>query len=346
MIQIAEKLLLTNVQKSFGQTFVLKGVSLSVNDGSLLTILGASGGGKTTLLRLIAGFESLDDGLIVMNGREVSSSVMTIPPEKRNVGFVPQESALFPHLSAAQNIGYGLNHLKSRAKNERIRELLDLIGMSNLGNAMPSKLSGGQRQRVAIARALAPNPDILLLDEPFAALDAQLRSRLRDDVRAILSKAKATAILVTHDQEEALSIADQVAILRAGTVAQIGSPRSIYSQPVDVELAKFLGDAVVVSGVIRNGKVSTQLGDLIPIVSHAEGLVGQVAIRPENLYLQPDPKGLATVTARQFFGHDALVEVATAAGIVKARTSGPISPEIGMSVTVWVRGSVNFYATK
>lgn len=341
---MAEKLVLTNLKKSFGQTLVLNGVSLSVNDGSLLTILGASGGGKTTLLRLIAGFESLDDGSIVMNGREVSSSSMSIAPEKRNVGFVPQESALFPHLSSAQNIGYGLSHLKSRAKNDRIRELLDLIGMSNLGDAMPNKLSGGQRQRVAIARALAPNPDILLLDEPFAALDAQLRSRLRDDVRAILSKAKATAILVTHDQEEALSIADQVAILRDGTVAQIGSPRSIYSQPVDVELAKFLGDAVVVSGVIRNGKVSTQLGDLIPIVSHAEGIVGQVAIRPENLYLQPDPKGLATVTARQYFGHDALVEVETAAGIVKARTSGPISPEIGMRVTVWVRGSVNFYA--
>ncbi|MFM1777420.1 MAG: hypothetical protein RL741_38 [Actinomycetota bacterium] len=342
---MTEKLSLLNVKKSFGQTSVLSDVSFSVNDGKLLTILGASGGGKTTLLRLIAGFDSLDAGAIFMNGREVSSSNMTVPPEKRNVGFVPQESALFPHLSVHKNIGYGLSHLKSRAKNDRVAELLDLIGMSELGNAKPEKLSGGQRQRVAIARALAPNPDILLLDEPFAALDAQLRSRLRDDVRAILSKAKATAILVTHDQEEALSIADQVAILRDGVVAQIGSPRAIYSQPIDVELAKFLGDAVVVSGVIQNGKVSTQLGDLIPILSHAEGLVGQVAIRPENLYLQPDPKGLATVTARQFFGHDALVEVNTAAGIVKARTSGPISPEIGMRVTVWVRGSVNFYAT-
>lgn len=342
---MTERLILSNVKKSFGQTSVLNNVSFGVTDGSLLTILGASGGGKTTLLRLIAGFETLDAGSIVMNGREVSSSNMSVPPEKRNVGFVPQESALFPHLSAKKNIGYGLSHLNSKAKNDRIAELLDLIGMSELGDSMPDKLSGGQRQRVAIARALAPNPDILLLDEPFAALDAQLRSRLRDDVRAILSKAKATAILVTHDQEEALSIADQVAILRDGTVAQIGSPRSIYSQPIDVELAKFLGDAVVVSGVIQNGKVSTQLGDLIPIVSHAEGLVGHVAIRPENLYLQPDPKGLASVTARQYFGHDALVEVKTAAGIVKARTSGPISPEIGMRVTVWVRGSVNFYAT-
>lgn len=342
---MTEKLSLLNVKKSFGQTSVLVDVSFAVNDGSLLTILGSSGGGKTTLLRLIAGFDALDSGTIVMNGREVSSSNMTVPPEKRNVGFVPQESALFPHLSVHQNIGYGLSHLKSRAKNDRVVELLDLIGMSEHSNSKPEKLSGGQRQRVAIARALAPNPDILLLDEPFAALDAQLRSRLRDDVKAILSRAKATAILVTHDQEEALSIADQVAILRDGVVAQIGSPRAIYSQPIDVELAKFLGDAVVISGVIQNGKVSTQLGDLIPIVSHTEGLLGQVAIRPENLYLQPDPKGSATVTARQFFGHDALVEVKTAAGTVKARTSGPISPEIGMRVTVWVRGSVNFYPT-
>ncbi len=340
---MTEKLRLTNVKKSFGQTSVLTDISFSVADGSLLTILGASGGGKTTLLRLIAGFDSVDSGVIVMNGREVSSESMSIPPEKRNVGFVPQESALFPHLSVIKNISYGLSHLKSKAQKDRVSEMLNLIGMSEFGEAMPHKLSGGQRQRVAIARALAPNPDVLLLDEPFAALDAQLRSRLRDDVREILNAAHATAILVTHDQEEALSIADQVAVLRDGRVAQIGSPRAIYSQPIDVELAKFLGDAVVVPGVIRNGKVSTELGDLIPIVSQPDGVTGQVAIRPENLYLQPDPKGTATVTARQFFGHDALVEVKTAAGLVKARTSGPISPEIGMPVTVWVRGSVNFY---
>lgn len=215
--------------------------------------------------------------------------------------------------------------------------------MSNQRNSLPDTLSGGQRQRVAIARALAPNPDVILLDEPFAALDAQLRSKLREDVRSILRAANATGILVTHDQEEALSIADQVAILRDGTIAQIGSPRSIYSQPVDVALAKFLGDAVVIPGIVNSGKVSTQLGDLIPNVAQPDGTKGQVAIRPENLYLQPDPKGSAIVTGRQFFGHDALVEVKTAAGTVKARTSGPISPEVGMPVTVWVRGSVNFY---
>lgn len=340
---MSEKLILTNVSKSFGATQVLSDISFSVSDGSLLTILGASGGGKTTLLRLIAGFDSLDSGSITMNGREVSSSSLSLPPEKRNVGFVPQESALFPHLSVRKNISYGLSHLQSNAREEKVSELLELIGMQDQRDVMPDTLSGGQRQRVAIARALAPNPDVVLLDEPFAALDAQLRSKLREDVRAILRSAKATAILVTHDQEEALSIADQVAILRDGTVAQIGSPRSIYSQPIDVELAKFLGDAVVISGEVKDGKISTLLGDLIPINSQMEGTIGKVAIRPENLYLQPDPKGLAVVTGRAFYGHDALVEVKTAAGTVKARTSGPISPEVGMPVTVWVRGSVNFY---
>ena len=340
---MSEKLKLSGVSKSFGPTSVLQDVSFSVADGKLLTILGTSGGGKTTLLRLIAGFDTVDSGSIVMNGREVSSDSMSLPPEKRNVGFVPQESALFPHLSVAKNISYGLSHLNSAAQEAKVNELLELIGMGDYRNSLPETLSGGQRQRVAIARALAPNPDVVLLDEPFAALDAQLRSKLREDVRAILRAANATAILVTHDQEEALSIADQVAILREGTVAQIGSPRSIYSQPIDVDLAKFLGDAVVIPGVVHSGKVTTQLGDLIPNVAHPEGTAGHVAIRPENLYLQPDPKGLATVTGRQFFGHDALVEVRTAAGTVKARTSGPISPEVGMPVTVWVRGSVNFY---
>jgi len=340
---VSEKLRLTGVSKSFGTTSVLQDVSFSVTDGTLLTILGTSGGGKTTLLRLIAGFDTVDSGSIVMNGREVSSESMSLPPEKRNVGFVPQESALFPHLSVAKNISYGLSHLNSTAQDSKVSELLELIGMGDHRNSLPETLSGGQRQRVAIARALAPNPDVVLLDEPFAALDAQLRSKLREDVRAILRAANATAILVTHDQEEALSIADQVAILRDGVVAQVGSPRSIYSQPIDVELAKFLGDAVVIPGVVHSGKVTTQLGDLIPNVTHPEGASGHVAIRPENLYLQPDPKGLAIVTGRQFFGHDALVEVRTAAGTVKARTSGPISPEVGMPVTVWVRGSVNFY---
>lgn len=337
------KLQISNVSKSFGAKNVLQDVNLDVPERKLITILGTSGGGKTTLLRLIAGFDSVDAGEIKINGRVVSSGSTLTPPEKRNVGYIPQDASLFNHLSVARNIEFGLQQLNSKAKQSRVDELLELIDLTEFANAMPSQLSGGQQQRVAIARALAPNPEVILLDEPFAALDAQLRSRLRDEVKSILVAAKATAIMVTHDQEEALSIADRVAILRDGKIAQFGSPNEIYSAPLDVRLAQFLGDAVVLPGVIENGKVRTSLGELIPTKEFANSVSGQVAIRPENLYLQPDIKGEGKVIARQYYGHDAIVEVLTHGVSVKARTAGPLTPEIGMPVTVWVRGAVNFY---
>ena len=330
-----------NLDLNFGAVKVLKQLNLDIREGEFLVLLGSSGCGKSTLLNCIAGLLEVTDGQIFIKGQNVTWA----EPSERGIGMVFQSYALYPQMSVRGNLSFGLKNAKVPKDeiNKRVDRVAEVLQIEALLDRKPGALSGGQRQRVAIARALAPNPDVILLDEPFAALDAQLRSKLREDVRAILRAASATAILVTHDQEEALSIADQVAILRDGTVAQIGSPRSIYSQPVDVSLAKFLGDAVVIPGVVTAGKISTLLGDLIPSVAQPEGTKGQVAIRPENLYLQPDPKGLAVVTGRQFFGHDALVEVKTAAGTVKARTSGPISPEVGMPVTVWVRGSVNFY---
>ncbi len=337
------KLKISHVSKSFGDKAVLIDVNLEVPQNKLVTILGTSGGGKTTLLRLIAGFESVDSGEIHIGDRLVSSSSTLTPPEKRNVGYIPQDASLFSHLTVAKNIEFGLQQLNTKAKAQRVTELLELIDLADLADSIPSQLSGGQQQRVAIARALAPNPDVVLLDEPFAALDAQLRTRLRDDVKAILVAAKATAIMVTHDQEEALSIADRVAILRDGRIAQFGTPNEIYSAPVDVRLAQFLGDAVVLPGQISNGKVKTSLGELIPTKQYAESVSGLVAIRPENLYLQPNVNGDGKVIARQYFGHDAIVEVQTKGISVKARTAGPLTPEIGMPVTVWVRGAVNFY---
>lgn len=337
------KLKLANVSKSFGEKSVLQDVSLEIPERKLITILGTSGGGKTTLLRLIAGFDSIDSGEIYINNRLVSSSSTLTPPEMRNVGYIPQDAALFNHLSVSKNIEFGLQQFKVAARKARVNELLEIIDLTDYADAMPSQLSGGQQQRVAIARALAPNPEVVLLDEPFAALDAQLRTRLRDEVKSILVAAQATAIMVTHDQEEALSIADRVAILRDGKIAQFGSPHEIYSAPLDVRLAQFLGDAVVLPGVISNGKVTTSLGELIPTKSFADAVAGLVAIRPENLYLQPNINGEGRVIARQYFGHDAIVEVQTKGVSVKARTAGPLTPEIGMPVTVWVRGAVNFY---
>lgn len=337
------KLAISAVDKSFGTTQVLRNVNLEVPSKKLVTILGSSGSGKTTLLRLIAGFDFVDGGTIKLNDSVVSSTNILVPTEKRNVGYVPQDAALFSHLTVAKNVEFGLRGYSSSARKQRVEELLELVDMAALADRMPHELSGGQQQRVAIARALAPSPEIVLLDEPFAALDAQLRSRLRVDVKAILTKAQATAILVTHDQEEALSIGDRVAIMRDGTIAQFGSPNEIYSAPKDVRLAQFLGDSVILPGKVISGKVNTVLGDLIPNQEFPDGTSGLVAIRPENLYLQPNIKGEARVTARQYFGHDAVVDVLTNGVVVKARTAGPLTPEIGMVVTVWVRGSVNFF---
>jgi iron(III) transport system ATP-binding protein len=216
--------------------------------------------------------------------------------------------------------------------------------MEDYGDAMPHELSGGQAQRVSVARALAPRPKLVLLDEPFSALDQELRDQLRNDVRRVLKAESATAILVTHDQEEALSMADRVAVMRNGGIAQIGAPQDIYASPVDVGIATFLGDSVIISGKIHDGKIETDLGKLNPLNWVSEGATGKVAIRPENFYLQPNPKAENFVIGRTFYGHDALLEVQTPTIRIKARSNGPFAPEIGMPVTIWVRGAVNFYS--
>lgn len=334
---------LTNVSKSFAGASVLRDLSLEVSKGEFLAVLGPSGSGKTTLLRLIAGFDSPDEGEIKISGNVVASGKIFVSADQRRVGYVPQDAALFPHLNVFDNVAFGLSGLSKQAKADRVRSLLKLVSMESFEQAESMSLSGGQKHRIALARALAPEPELILLDEPFAALDAELRSRLREEIREVLDKVGATTLLVTHDQEEALSIADRVALLREGSFAQIGNPREIYSSPVDLKVATFLGDSVIVDGIIESGKVKTSLGQLTPLNKAGEGSKGKVAIRPENFYLQPDLKGESTVVGRQFFGHDAVLEVQTPKQLIRARSSGPFAPEIGMKVTVWVRGAVNFY---
>ena len=226
------KLAIRNLTKVFDSKTVLDSLELDLKSRELLAILGSSGAGKSTLLRLIAGFEEPDQGEITLSGEVISKPGRVLVPEKRKVGIVPQSAALFPHLSVAQNIAFGL----SKKNPARVTELLELIEMQDFADQKPALLSGGQQQRVALARALAPKPEIVLLDEPFAALDAELRERLREDVKRILKAEGATAILVTHDQEEALSLADRVAVLRSGQIVQVGTPQEIYSAPVDVGL--------------------------------------------------------------------------------------------------------------
>jgi iron(III) transport system ATP-binding protein len=336
-------LTLSNVSKSFGTQTVLKGLSLDVADGEFVAVLGSSGSGKTTLLRLIAGFDEPDSGEISISKKLVASKNVCVAAEARKVGYVPQDAALFPHLSVFENVAFGLKGLSKAARVDRVRQLLKLVSMESFENQSATELSGGQKHRIALARALAPEPELILLDEPFAALDAELRTRIREEIKQVLDKVSSTTILVTHDQEEALSIADRVALLRDGNFAQVGNPREIYSAPVDLGVATFLGDSVIVDGVIESGKVSTSLGQLTLLNSAKEASRGKVAIRPENFYLQPDLNGDSIVVGRQFFGHDAVVEVKTPKQLIRARSSGPFAPEVGMKVTVWVRGAVNFY---
>jgi iron(III) transport system ATP-binding protein len=340
---VVATLALTGVSKSFGSQVVLEGLSLEVANGEFVAVLGSSGSGKTTLLRLIAGFDDPDTGEISIAGKTVAAKNVFVPAEARKVGYVPQDAALFPHLSVSENIAFGLKGLSKVARTDRVRQLLKLVSMEAFENQSSTSLSGGQKHRIALARALAPEPELILLDEPFAALDAELRSRIRDEIKDVLDKVSSTTILVTHDQEEALSIADRVALLRDGNFAQIGNPREIYSEPVDLGVATFLGDSVIVDGVVHLDKVNTSLGQLTLLNSAKEGSTGKVAIRPENFYLQPDLKGDSIVVGRQFFGHDAVVEVKTPKQLIRARSSGPFAPEVGMKVTVWVRGAVNFY---
>jgi iron(III) transport system ATP-binding protein len=331
------------ISKAIAGNQILKNLSLDVQEHEFVAILGSSGSGKTTLLRLISGFDSPDSGEIQIGGQQVFAKGVNVSAEERRVGYVPQDAALFPHLSVAKNIEFGLNKLPAAQRSARVAELLKLVDLVGYEDRMPDQLSGGQRHRVALARALAPKPQLILLDEPFSSLDAELRVRLREDVRNVITKTGTTAILVTHDQEEALSIASRVAILRDGEFAQIGNPSEIYQAPADVEMATFLGDSVIINGVIKDDKVVTDLGLLTPLNKVANGATGRVAIRPENFYLQPNPKGEGEVIGRQYFGHDALVEVKLPKLVIQARANGPFAPEIGMKVTVWVRGQVNFY---
>lgn len=340
------------LHKAYGTTPVLRGLDLDVPSGALAALLGHSGCGKTTLLRVVAGFEQADAGEVLLGGRVVASGPSGVPPERRRVSVVPQEGALFPHLTAAQNVAFGLpgrGRAATRRRRERVRELLALIGLADVADRMPAQLSGGQQQRVAVARALAPRPDVVLLDEPFSALDAALRGALREDVRAALTATGATGVLVTHDQEEALSVADLVAVVRDGVVVQAAEPARVYREPVDLETARFVGDAVLLPADVEGGVARTPVGTLKLLRGDHTGGRGQVAVRPEQLHMVRAGRGVvATVEAVTFHGHDATVRLVVAGPgdarhLVVCRTQGPL-PDVGGQVGLLVAGPVSFFA--
>jgi iron(III) transport system ATP-binding protein len=342
------ELVVNGLEKSFGGVPVLRGLDLVVSAGKLAAVLGPSGCGKTTLLRIVAGFESADRGTVVLDGMRVTGPEVHVPPERRRVGVVPQEGALFPHLTVAGNIGFGLS--RSRRRAGRVEELLELVGLSGFGRRMPYELSGGQQQRVALARALAPDPALVLLDEPFSALDTGLRAAVREDVRAALRIAGATAVLVTHDQEEALSMADLVAVMWNGRIAQAAPPGELYLTPADVQVATFVGDAVVFDAVATATGADSPLGKLRLQDGAARG-PGRVVVRPEQVVLDGSDTEAAvvgTVVGTVFYGHDALVRLSVAVPggsvPVSARCQGvPADLEVGGSVGVRVVGPVSFF---
>ncbi|TVR74022.1 MAG: ABC transporter ATP-binding protein [Spirochaetaceae bacterium] len=278
-------------------------VSFGLEQGEILGLLGPSGCGKTTTLRMIAGFERPDSGDILLDGR----SVAALPPEKRRIGFVFQDYALFPNRSVLNNVVFALHRKDRSVRTERARELLAMVGLTREQNRMPYELSGGQQQRVALARTLAAEPELILLDEPFSNLDAALRESTRRDVRTLLKCAEMSAILVTHDQEEALGFCDTVGVMHAGAIEQLGSPESIYLQPETSFVAQFLGRANLMRGHARGEVADTDLGT-IPIVPATEGPV-LVSLRPEHIELNrltpgSTPDGGGEIVSREFRGHD------------------------------------------
>jgi iron(III) transport system ATP-binding protein len=288
-----------DLHKRYQQIAALRGFNLSVRAGQIVTLLGPSGGGKTTALRLIAGFEMPDAGQILINGQLIAGNGVFVPPENRRVGMVFQEYALFPHLTVFDNVVFGLSG-SAADKAARAKEMLTLVGLEDTAKRFPHELSGGQQQRIALARALAPRPQIVLLDEPFSNLDASLRAQVRREVRAILKSTGTTCIFVTHDQREAFTLSDEVAILLNGTMAQLGTPRMVYTQPATREVAAFVGETNLLPGEANGAMVTCILGTL-PLDIHTFGKV-DVLIRPEIIRLTRDPQGNASVQWSDYYG--------------------------------------------
>ena len=317
---------ISGVCKSFGALSVLRDVDLEVADGALTAILGPSGSGKTTLLRIIAGFERVDRGVVRIGDATVDDGEHYVAPEHRRIGYVPQEGALFPHLSVIANVGFGLPRRERRGA--KVKQLIEMVGLSGLEQRYPHQLSGGQQQRVALARALTIEPELVLLDEPFASLDANLRASVRADVAQVLRDAGTTAVLVTHDQDEAFSMADRLAIIRGGHITPAAAPQDFYAHPIDADMARFVGEANLLTGTIDGAYATTVLGRL-PLrgagsetASAAPPIAATVLVRPEQIDVCPDSDlgaadawhsergGLVgRVVRSDYHGHDALVTI-------------------------------------
>jgi iron(III) transport system ATP-binding protein len=341
-----------SVTAGYGGDPVLVDLNLAVASGELVAVLGSSGSGKTTLLRVLAGFIRPSAGSVILGTRTVSGPHAWVPPEDRHLGIVPQEGALFPHLDVRRNVGFGLD--RSSESSRRVNEVLEMVSMQDFADARPQELSGGQQQRVALARALAPCPDLLLLDEPFSALDASMRVSLRAEVRDLLKALGTTAIMVTHDQEEALSIADKVAVMRHGRLVQMASPAQLYQRPADIAVARFVGDAVELPATWNGSdSVDTPLGPVAVRSASNAGAGAVIAVlRPEQLVVA-DPRaiddvnlggGVGVVSSVSYHGHSSLLQVRLASGQdIAVRVPGELTVAAGERVRILVTGAASIF---
>lgn len=311
---VDKKVVCQGLYKSFAGKMVVRNVHFQVAAGEILALVGPSGCGKTTTLRTIAGFETLDRGRIEIASQLVADEGWHLPPEKRRVGMVFQDYAIFPHLTVAQNVAFGLG--RGAAAIQRTQDMLAFVGLAGLGETMPHELSGGQQQRVALARALAPEPVILLLDEPFSNLDYTLRKQVRGEVRSLLKETGATAIFVTHDQEEALFIGDKVAVMNEGCIEQIDTPEILFHQPKSRFVASFVGETSFLPGTVSSRGIETLLGILPQTILLREGSQVELALRPDDLALAAADHGNGHILSRQFMGIAHLYRIALTDGVV------------------------------
>tara|TARA_B100000029_G_C17606220_1_gene967463 strand:- start:3024 stop:4103 length:1080 start_codon:yes stop_codon:yes gene_type:complete len=349
-----KSLRVNNLSKRFGEIPAVANVSFDVEEGSIMALLGPSGCGKTTTLRLIAGFESPEKGNIELNGEVVANSDIFIPPEKRHVGMVFQDYALFPHLSVFDNVAFGLkrnNRKVERNKNLSIKngtqKALSLVGLSRFHDKMPHELSGGEQQRVALARALAPEPSILLLDEPFSNLDAALRKKLRSDVKLILKQAGCSTVFVTHDQDEAFLLADQIGLMLNGNVVQVGTPLDVYSNPVNLNAAALLGDTNIIEGIAQNGKVETFIGQHLTN-SDVNGKVN-VLIRPESITIMSSISGDSNgeIIEKEFYGdHEVIIIQLSSKELLRVPHPPNSKFAVGTNVSVRVTSPLSIFKKK
>lgn len=337
-------LICTALEKNFDREAVLNGVDLYARSGEIVSLLGPSGCGKTTTLRLIAGFETPDAGRITIDGLVVADKRHSVPAENRRVGMVFQEYALFPHLNVADNVAFGLRGA-ARDKSGRVMEMLELVGLLGLEKRMPHELSGGQQQRVALARALAPQPRILLLDEPFSNLDTALRAQVRTEVSVILRQAGITCLLVTHDQEEALSIADEIAVMFDGRIAQMADAITLYRSPVTRAVAAFVGEANFLAAEAHGHHATSPFG-VVMLDTFSQGQV-ELLLRPEQVAIDDQDGVEGHVVWREYYGHDQRLGIMLANHsqiVARADTTETYLP--GQSVRISIRGKARAFPTE